>query len=330
MRNLKNVRCLVASVAALALTACGGGGGGDNVGTDAPPTPSPTNFVAEVPKPTYATESLELLFFNQLNDVRNNYGVGLLAQNTMLDQAARNHSKYQITNDVMGHDEDPSKPGFTGAGPADRTKTTGYTSGLRWWQVGEVISYDTLTASTKCVEGLLSTVFHQALLIDYSYKDIGIAYTDKLTSTYGNCVINTGASAAQGNSPQIAPEDWIGVYPYNGQEVHRIGFSGETPDPLPSVAVKGHAISIHANKDWAIEAKTFTVSANGQMIAVKLLGNTEFPDYLNKYILFALPVAPLTPGMTYQVHFEGTFKKGNASREVTKDWSFTTAVNATS
>ena len=49
-----------------------------------------------------------------------------LVFNLDLLDAARKHSHYITLNDQLGHDETPSKPGFTGARPADRVAAAGY------------------------------------------------------------------------------------------------------------------------------------------------------------------------------------------------------------
>ena len=51
-----------------------------------------------------------------------------LVFNLKLLEAARKHSHYMILNG-LGHEEDPSKAGFTGKGPGDRAKLAGYQSG---------------------------------------------------------------------------------------------------------------------------------------------------------------------------------------------------------
>ena len=51
-----------------------------------------------------------------------------LVMNLALLAAARKHSQYMILHG-LGHDEDPGKPGFTGASFSDRVKAAGYSGG---------------------------------------------------------------------------------------------------------------------------------------------------------------------------------------------------------
>jgi hypothetical protein len=117
----------------IALTACGGGddssptnGGGDN-GSTGP------DIQTTVPEPTYPAGSGESTYFQFINQVRQQLGMGLLAQNPLLDTVSRNHARYLdssgTSDEIVSGIEDPAKPNFSGAAAQDRCVAVGY-SGL--------------------------------------------------------------------------------------------------------------------------------------------------------------------------------------------------------
>lgn len=99
MQTYRHPLKLAALAAALSLTsllaACGGGGGGSTA-----PTSSTTSTAASstIPAgttqatPTYAAGSAQLAMFTTINAYRQQCGFPALQQNTLLDQAAQNHT----------------------------------------------------------------------------------------------------------------------------------------------------------------------------------------------------------------------------------------------
>ena len=107
-----NAKFLASGLAmAAALTACGGGGGSTTptaVTTPvvtpvvAPVAAVPTFTLASPPTSTYAVGSAEKKMFDQLNQIRIGGGFGALQQSTQIDQAAKAHADYVITNYFVG------------------------------------------------------------------------------------------------------------------------------------------------------------------------------------------------------------------------------------
>ncbi len=52
-----------------------------------------------LPSPTYATGSVQLALFSQLNQDRTECGFPALQENTLLDKAAQNHAAYNVANE---------------------------------------------------------------------------------------------------------------------------------------------------------------------------------------------------------------------------------------
>lgn len=142
MTNRQNSKIATAVITLIALSACGGGSdsgttktpdpvaktcanGGSDYPTCTPPV-TPGNLQLSVPAPTYGAGSIELQTFNEWNELRKKMGLGLVKQDADLDRAAQAHANYMTLNKVFQHEEDPSKPGFTGVTPKDRSLAAGY------------------------------------------------------------------------------------------------------------------------------------------------------------------------------------------------------------
>lgn len=58
--------------------------------------------------------------FTAVNSLRGALGVGLLAQDPVLDAAAGYHAQYEADNQVVMHDETSGESGYNGATPLSR------------------------------------------------------------------------------------------------------------------------------------------------------------------------------------------------------------------
>ena len=84
----------------------------------APRRPSPTPpapIAAQLTVPTpVGYDADRLAAFNRLNEIRLSAGLGMVAQNAAMDQAAQAHAEWMIANDSFTHEESAGTPGFTG------------------------------------------------------------------------------------------------------------------------------------------------------------------------------------------------------------------------
>jgi hypothetical protein len=95
---------LLPTTMVLALSGCGGGGGGASTAT-APIAPAPVAYsavVTSVPAPVYALPD-DVTIATQLNAARQGSGSGLLAQSTVLDLSAHNHTNFLVNNQLVGN-----------------------------------------------------------------------------------------------------------------------------------------------------------------------------------------------------------------------------------
>jgi len=351
MKHSKN--SLLVSVIALAfLSACGGGGGGSSTsGTPVattPPAPSaptmpaapavvPGQLQTSVPALAYAASSEEYAFVTAFNDFRQKLGLGLLAQNAMLDKSAANHLQYVLANDVnnggtvdftavdpasgrqMFHIETVGKPLFTGVNELDRAKAAGYAGTY----AGESGTFGGGNGAKVAFDALVKTVYHRAGLMFQQPVDIGIAVGQDRSQTF---VVEVGFAKAQFNA-----SDYLGVYPADKQSGVGLNAGVELPNPFPDLSVwnadfptrTGYPVSVVAKEGSALEVVSFTLNEAGAAtpLEVRILTKDNDPQkYLASNIAFLVAKAPLKPNTSYAASFSGRV----SNVVVNKSWSFTT------
>lgn len=339
MQNSKLTLSVLATAMTLALAACGGGGGGDG-GSKNPATPpttpttpqEPTSVppATSAPSPTYPSGDARLAAYDSLNAVRLKIGVGALKQDAALDTAADNHLAYMKANNVVTHNEDSTKPGFTGADPYDQVVAAGGSKAQWIGQVAQGGAAD----GVDCVGSFKRSVYHLQGITS-NQETVGVSVRDNL------CVINfgvvTGAKSggyglAQWGGQQLAPNA-VAYYPSdNDSVIGSFNPAAESPNPAPDLTTAGHPIMFRVAAPDASDALTvasFTLTGpGGASVPVRVLVPTNAKagsmasavQDSNVYagVVFMLPTQPLPAG-TYTATFSGA-RNGAA---ISKSWSFT-------
>lgn len=345
----------VAMISSAILSACGGGGGGSSTST--PPvattctspqvlvngvctnpvsTVIPANLQSNVPVPTYAAGSVQLLAYTQISDVRKLIGLGPLAQSAKIDSAALNHSKYVNLNidsdsSVFGHYENAGLSGFTGVTPGDRNSFVGYTG-----PVSEIMTSDNYQADQNTpVERFLGSVYHRSAILSQCSKDIGIGYQSHTTPAgliANPVVIDMGISAP--NTCQTNASDFVYSYPVANQTNVPVSMTAETPFPFPDVPKNQYnnfdvanatsfPITIGVYAGYTLTMDSITVTEQGQTTPLPMRVLTSAND-TNKLLsaeqMYFVGYAPFKSATTYNVVFKGA---ANGS-PVTKSFSITT------
>jgi len=333
---------------AVLLSSCGGGGGGSSTSGDTSSGSGSSgsgtqttsgNLATSVPTPTYASGSVELNMFNQLNDVRLKGGFGMLAQNSGLDQSTKNHVNYLLTNAyhdgvwdnsqlssvdaatgwLMGHVEKAGNPGFTGVLPVNRALAAGYSAAY----VGEVLAPLYTSAISQpyggCVDQLLSTVFHRTGLLNTQLRTFGASVQTSQDGKAMACLVDPAFTS---DNVGVVPAGWVGIYPYSGQTgLSTTIIYGEAPDPVPSSPIKGNPVSIYVEPQNILTVTSFTLTDNlGVQVPVKLLMKSDFPQYITSATAHIVPTQALKSGVTYTVQFVGT----NNGASLSRTWNFST------
>jgi uncharacterized protein YkwD len=329
----------LAAAGALAgvLVACGGGGGDAPVPAPGPapspaPAPSPLAPIAAqltVPAPV-GYDAERFAAFNRLNEIRLSAGLGMLAQNTMMDQAAQAHAEWMVANDSFTHGEVAGTPGFTGENWARRDEAFGYVP----VEGGEVMSSGASGAAG--VDALVNMVSHRSAMLAFEPVDVGIGWFGETSASVSTPLVvditRPGTDAIRGLG-QVAQPSIAGacIWPLDGARAVPLRLGREVPNPVPTqdVLTLGTPASVSVEASRTISATRFTLTntATGAVVSTQLLTNKNDPNFLiPESFVAAVPLAPLSPNTTYQVVFVGSAVQfGSAAAEsVSRTWSFTT------
>lgn len=319
--KLKLTLSLIAVSAAIAACGGGGGGGGDN-NVAQPPTSSTTGQPQlTVPAPTY-TNQHHLGAFNKVNEIRAKAGLGLVAQNSKLDQAAQAHADWMIQNQITGHIETEGTPGFYGVNPADRAIKTGY----NYFWISEVISYGRYgdqAAGASAAQGLVDVIYHRLSMLEPSAIDMGVGA--QVGYYNGTTVMSLGIPSAGAGQPIPAGKIAV-VWPTEGSTNIDTAMGSENPNPVPQEPVEnlGYPVSVHCPVGGNLDVASFILKDHqGNTVPTVLRDNKNDPHghFQSKGCAAALvPTSRLQAATTYTAAFNGT-----ANGVVfAKTWSFTT------
>ena len=349
---MKVNQSIIAATLSALLAACGGGGGDSVAGGNTPGTPTgntptapttpttpttpvvvPGDLQTTVPAPTYQAASQEMAFFTALNSFRGAVGLGLVAQNQQLDQAAKNHVNYLLTNSDVNvsaidpatgrplfHIEQQGRAGFTGVQEIDRAKAAGYMGAY----VGESGAYGMGNGGAKVLADLAGGIYHRQGLMFQEQRDIGISMGGDSSQT---TVIEFGYMT----TPQRNASDFLGVYPADKQANIPLASYPEVPNAYPELTTyeaiqsgASYPINVVSKSFTTLTVSTFTVTEQGQVDAMPARLFTKDTDpnkLLQSNIAFLVARTAFKPNTTYTVRFVGAVDGAAMS----KTWSFTTA-----
>jgi uncharacterized protein YkwD len=304
-------------------------------------------LIATVPAPSYS-QTDALAIYNQLSTIRANAGAGLLAENSLLDQAATAHAAYLVNNSLAsngaylqtaqsngtlgGHFEVSTNTGYTGATPQARATALGYSG-----SVNEVESFGSASGQ-GCISSLEDSVYHLINLLS-PYVDIGLTFNGGNNGA-SVCTIVVGLpTSSTGQFP--AAGSYV-TYPYNGQTGVLPTFynQAESPTPASDLPKAGHPIVIslynQTNKTLTanqVVVNSFTLTtASGASVPVRILvaqgvtgsaSLTTDANFSSPGFVVILPLAPLSANTNYTANFAGLV----SSALVDKSWAFITGAN---
>lgn len=276
------------------LAACGGG-------TSNPILPANSNTQTGNSTPPTGQTGATL---THLNTLRTQAGLPVYVSNTQLQDSATAHSNYLYTHNLMGHDEDSLKSGFTGINASDRAKFAGYSIS----SVSENISYNS-DSGEELIDDLMTAVYHRMSLLDFDKDEIGIGLLQQtkvntgalwsvLTTNSGlkafNDLCALGGELIQSGTYYFCADSFSKVSAASFDNFHTSlrtqssdvivwpaantivppAFYEETPDPLPECSVSGNPISVQVNpalnNDVSLLTDTFSLKEKTSQIAVPL------------------------------------------------------------
>jgi hypothetical protein len=238
-----------------------------------------------------------------------------MTRNPDLDASAQAHARYYQLNfgdpslNGLGlHEEDPGKPGFTGASIQDRTDAQGYDG----WTNENIGESGSMVAST---EWFIGTINHRLTLIDPRYTDIGLGMVNDGDVKIE--VIDVGAPTWS----NTASPSWV-AWPPNGMAGVPLDFGGEAPNPFANATYPtGYPITLKYFGPGSVSYTSATLSANGQTVPNFSATGT---GWLTTQTDMIAATAPLNAGTRYTVSVTGTANGTPFSRT----WSFQTAATA--
>ena len=326
------------SVAALAagVAACGGGDGAAPT-PPPPPAPAPTPVTLPVTLPAVLSvpdpvgyDANRLAAFQRLNEIRLAAGLGLLAQNTLLDQAAQAHAEWEVANDLYQHDEAAGTPGFTGETLYERARFQEYPIGP---------GAETITAGyapRQAVDSLVNVLYHRELLLDFSPVDVGVGWSDSRSQHVWEPMV-LDFSRPNDNSPQAAGQtaqttiEGVLIWPSDGATDVLTHMGGETPNPVPSIdsTLLGTPASLSVDYWKSIGVAEFSIKdgGTGMNVPVAVLTHDSDPNsFLSRNFVGAVPLQALSKNTVYRIHFSGTITiaPGSDTQPYVRDWTFTT------
>jgi len=303
-----------------------------------------------VAAPTLAVDPPQTIGLDYLNTLRASAGMSGFNRNAALETAAVNHSNYQSLNDIIGHFEDPTLPGFTGEYPSDRVVYAGYLSTY----ISENVSSGN-TSVTDSIDGLMSAIYHRFGFLAVDLDEIGIGIEgDYYTYDMGNSLLNSlcagtsfngsgyyyfeacadpdfriEESAFDGAVAQIADANPAIVQwpPPSARDIPPV-FYEEIPDPLPGHSVTGYPVSVEFNP-WLTQGSVsvqkfalFDDSDTEVVYAHKVLQATDDVNNLfTEYQFAVFPLSRLEWGRTYRAQLD--YRIGGGAQQ-SLDWRFTT------
>ncbi|RUM57740.1 MAG: hypothetical protein DSY40_00595, partial [Nautilia sp.] len=284
------------------------------------------------------------LFANKyLNSLREKVNMIPLKEDTMLSEAAQNHSNFMAVNNIFSHYENKDDPYFTGVKPGDRAVYVGYNSRL----IIENISYNE-NSIKESIDDLFNSVYHRVGFLDMSINRIGIGvykkfYTYDMANSYLNeiCEIDKNSykvgsfiyNICVNRDKEISEKEFdnlkykimkqnpeIVLWPPPNAENIKPLFNGEIPNPLKGKKRGGYPVSIIFNPYYFKNPpKLLEFRING-VEATFINKTTDINHKLNEYQFFLIPLKRLEWGKKYYVFF--TYEQnGNYYSE---NWSFTT------
>ena len=191
--------------------------------TSAAPTsaaPSPQSTSSPVASAT-ASDAAEMLRVH--NELRLAVGASAVRGDDRVTAAAQRHAEYLARNNVLGHEESPGDPGFTGISVRDRLVAQGYP---------DTNASEVATSFGNGVDGVRS-------LWVLPYHRLGLMHPHAIVAGWGHAEVG-GRSTTVGvilyDFGSAAPD--LIRSPAAGQQVARSWDGEEFPDVLPAGAAR--------------------------------------------------------------------------------------------
>ena len=241
----------------------------------------------------------------EFNRIRSEHGLPAFRFDSSLNSAASSHTKYLAINREGGHAEEPGKPGFTGAQPADRVGLFGHV-GSSW----EVVSMGGKTPE-EGVQGLWDAPYHRIRMMQPGPGILGASFQDIFFTIDGDGADVDGVFVSPGDGCRDISPTW-----HNQEIPDPTRFFPEAPTTIGYPVVM-NVYGAEINHLTILESKFETIT--GEDVPRYEL-SAENDEHLQTSIIL-LPKKPLGANTTYMVSLKVRDNKGNVHN---KTWKFRT------
>lgn len=253
-----------------------------------------------------------------INYRRTQAGLLPVMRDARLDRAAAAHATYQQLNNLITHDENPSRPGFTGVTATEGVRAAGYPLATQAQADGEVIAATAESDGFAAAEGLLGAIYHRYLMLEPAFDLAGAGDAYRGGGYYW---LNVNFVASRGRSAALVGR--VVVWPVPNQRSVRtqVSIDEETPDPVAGRDTVGYPVSVHAPLGSRLLVSCFSIREQGGQAALKVAQLDASSDSDTPPSAAAIiPLARLRSGVQHEVEFAGSIDGVAVERR----WSFTT------
>ncbi len=294
------------------LAACSDGDGGTSTGTSATQLSTQEN-AGPASSGDVASDGLAWINYR-----RTQAGLQTVTREAQLDRAAAAHAAYQQLNNLITHDEDPSRPGFTGVTATERLRAAGYPLDTQAQADGEVIAATAEADGFAAAEGLLGAIYHRYLMLEPRFDLAGAGDAHRGGGYYW---LNVNFVASRSSAGQLAGRVVVWPLPDQRSVRTRVSSDQETPDPVAGRDTVGYPVSVHAPLGTRLLVSRFTIREQGGQVALKTAQLDSSSDRDTPPSAAAIiPLTRLRSGVLHEVEFAGSVDGVPVERR----WSFTT------
>lgn len=291
-------------------------------------SPPSATLVTSVPAPTYSVGSAELAAFGWINNERSRCGMGLLKQDTRLDQASLDHANYLAINidngnlnNPLTHEQNPGWPGFTGVDGLARAQFRTYPGSS-----ADLLAAITTGQAVLAYQALFGYATFHSQTAQGGRVDVGLGTSRSMLRSLDLPVLNVGIPVLSSTIEQILAAsqllagDQVVTYPCGGETLLARRHTPENPSPLPGVdlSTRGAPVTIAVRPTQSLRISEFNMTTSaGVAVPGTLLTNAERTNIdVNQAVFIA--DAPLPANSTLNVLIRGT----NEGQRFTKQFSY--------
>jgi len=266
----------------------------------------------------------------KLSGFRSSMGLPAAQCDNKVRAAARAHSNYQNSKNLMTHQEtDTSNQYYTGQWPWDRMVHQGYS----WWGAGENVSSGQSTAGAA-FNTWRDSVFHRVPLMDY--KTIVYGYGKTNTKHTMDFDAPSSAAAPPANKQWFYPTNGLTGVPKSFACASEGGsVAGENACPAGGASPSGYPVSLVTSGTLVVKKALFRKSgaASSVPFSIEASSNTSVTcangcdgqtklskGSLPEKVVVLVPKSALSATSTYNITIAGT----DGGTAFTKTFSFTT------